>query len=140
MKTTSWLLRWTRSNNTSVPDTKIPIQEAPRIIFRLMYKKDEIGTLEFSNKSWTFIYSDWFKNQSGIQPFANFPDVNREYVSEELPPFFESRLPGITQPQVEAFLRNQKNEQINEAETKVALLKKFGRLSITNPFELQPAF
>jgi hypothetical protein len=105
-----------------------------------MYKKDEIGTLEFSNKSWTFIYSDWFKNQSGIQPFANFPDVNREYVSEELPPFFESRLPGITQPQVEAFLRNQKNEQINEVETKVALLKKFGRLSITNPFELQPAF
>jgi hypothetical protein len=66
--------------------------------------------------------------------------VNREYVSEELPPFFESRLPGITQPQVEAFLRNQKNEQINEVETKVALLKKFGRLSITNPFELQPAF
>jgi len=140
MKTASWLLHWTRSHNTSVPDTKIPIQEAPRIIFRPMYKKDEIGTLEFSNKSWTFIYSDWFKNQSGIQPFANFPDVNREYVSEELPPFFESRLPGITQPQVEAFLRNQKNEQINEVETKVALLKKFGRLSITNPFELQPAF
>lgn len=140
MKTASWLQRRKRSQDASVPGTTIPIQIAPRIIFRLMYKKDEIGTLEFNNESWTFIYSDWFKNQSDIQPFANFPDVNREYVSYELPPFFESRLPGITQPQVEAFLKNYEKEQINEGETKVALLKKFGRLSITNPFELQPAF
>ncbi|MBU6342522.1 MAG: hypothetical protein KGS48_13590, partial [Bacteroidetes bacterium] len=68
MKTASWLQRRKRSQDASVPGTTIPIQIAPRIIFRLMYKKDEIGTLEFNNESWTFIYSDWFKNQSDIQP------------------------------------------------------------------------
>ena len=134
----AWLQRWTRSYDASIPDNQKP----PRIVFRLTYKKDEIGSLEFSNDKWTFIYSDWFKNQSEIQPFANFPDATREYVSDELPPFFESRLPGLSQPQVEAFLKQQEqqSEQVNEGETKVALLKKFGRLTITNPFELQPAF
>ncbi len=125
-----------RSHDASAPDNEKPLQSAPRTIFRLNYKKDEIGTLEFSGGQWTFSYSDWFKDQSTIQPFANFPDKSREYVSDDLPPFFESRLPGVTQPQVEAFL---KRKQINEGETKVALLKEFGRLTITNPFELQPA-
>jgi hypothetical protein len=31
-------------------------------------------------------------------------------------------------------------EQVSEGETKAALLKQFGRRSITNPFELTPAF
>jgi len=140
MKAIAWLHRWKRSHDASVPDNEKPLQSAPRTIFRLTYKKDEIGTLEFSDSQWVFYYSDWFKNQDNIQPFANFPDKNRKYVSDDLPPFFESRLPGVTQPQVEAFLKAHEQEQINEGETKVALLKKFGRLTITNPFELQPAF
>lgn len=141
MKALAWLHRWTRSENASTHDAEEPIQSAPRIVFRLMYKKDEIGTLEFSTDKWVFTYSDWFKSQTTIKPFANFPDVTREYVSEDLPPFFESRLPGISQPQVEAFLVLLKaQKRINEAETKAALLKKFGRHTITNPFELQPAF
>lgn len=129
-----------RIHDANTPDNEKPLQSAPRTIFRLIYKKDEIGTLEFSDSQWTFSYSDWFKEQSNIQPFANFPDKNRKYVSEDLPPFFESRLPGVSQPQVEAFLKEYEQEQINEGETKVALLKKFGRLTITNPFELRPAF
>lgn len=141
MKALAWLRRWTRSENASTHDAEKPMQSAPRIVFRLMYKKDEIGTLEFSTDKWVFAYSDWFKSQTEIKPFANFPDVTREYVSEDLPPFFESRLPGISQPQVEAFLVLLKaQKRINEAETKAALLKKFGRHTITNPFELQPAF
>ncbi len=142
MKALAWLHRWKRSENASTPDAEKQMQSAPRIVFRLMYKNDEIGMLEFSGDKWIFAYSDWFKSQTKIKPFANFPDVNRKYVSQDLPPFFESRLPGVSQPQVEAFLFLLKNaqNQINEAETKVALLKKFGRHTITNPFELQPAF
>lgn len=137
----AWLHSWKHSDNASAPDAGQVLQTAPRIIFRLTYKNDEIGTLEFSERKWTFVYSDWFKGQSAIKPFANFPDVNRVYISEDLPPFFESRLPGISQPQVEKFLELLKaQEPVNEGETKVAPLKQFGRRTITNPFELQPAF
>lgn len=142
MKAIAWLQRWKRSDDANAQDREKSPRPAPRLIFRLMYKKDLIGTLEFSGEKWVFAYSDWFKNQADMKPFANFPDVNREYVSDELPPFFESRLPGITQPHVEAFLAYLKEQEktINDAQTKVALLKKFGRRTITNPFELQPAF
>lgn len=139
----AWLKnRWKRSEESSTQDAEKQMQSAPRIVFRLIYKNDEIGTLEFSGDKWVFAYSDWFKNQSVIEPFANFPDVNHEYVSNDLPPFFESRLPGISQPQVEAYLAllKEREKTINEGQKKVALLKKFGRHTITNPFELQPAF
>lgn len=138
----AWLNRWKRSDNDGSQDTEKQMQSTPRIVFRLIYKNDEIGALEFSGSKWVFAYSDWFKNQSEIKPFANFPEVSREYVSDELPPFFESRLPGISQPQVEAFLAllKEREKTINEGQTKVALLKKFGRRTITNPFELRPAF
>ena len=149
----AWLRRWLRSINASIDvlrqgllhsfignirDTETPVQATPQLVFRLNYKNDEIGTLEFSETKWRFTYSNWFKNQSVIKPFANFPDVNREYISDDLPPFFESRLPGISQPQVEAFLKD--TSQVSEGETKAALLKQFGRRTITNPFELAPAF
>jgi hypothetical protein len=137
----AWLNRWKRSDKDWTQDAEKQIKSTHRIVFRLIYKNDEIGTLEFSGEKWFFAYSDWFKSQSVLEPFANFPDVNHEYVSNDLPPFFESRLPGTSQPQVEAFLRLIEREKtINEGQKKVALLKKFGRHTITNPFELQPVF
>jgi len=132
------LRRWLRSEKASLQDAEKPIKAAPQPVFRLVYENNEIGTLEFSNNQWRFVYSEWFKNQSELKPFANFPEVTREYVSDDLPPFFESRLPGVSQPQVEAFLKGK--TQVSEGETKAALLKQFGRRTITNPFELTPAF
>lgn len=133
-----WLRRWRRSENASLQDAEKPTKSAPQLVFRLIYENDEIGTLEFKDNQWRFVYSEWFKNQSEIKPFANFPDVTREYSSDDLPPFFESRLPGVSQPQVEAFLKGK--AKVSEGETKAALLKQFGRRTITNPFELTPAF
>jgi hypothetical protein len=133
----TWPRRWQRSKNASIKDTKESTNPASRLVFCLIYEHNEIGVLEFSKDQWRFAYSDWFKKQSEIKPFANFPDVNREYVSDDLPPFFESRLPGISQPQVEAFLKGKSG---SEGETKAKLLKEFGRRAITNPFELTPAF
>ncbi|NUQ25366.1 MAG: hypothetical protein HUU34_15575 [Saprospiraceae bacterium] len=140
MKVIAWLRRLTRSDKSSAQDAEKTT--APQIAFRLMYKHDEIGTLEFNGNKWIFAYSEWFKTQSDMKPFSNFPDMNHKYISEDLPPFFESRIPGNSQPQVEAYLTLllKEEKQINEAETKAALLKKFGRHTITNPFELKPAF
>ncbi|MFM9949315.1 MAG: HipA N-terminal domain-containing protein [Saprospiraceae bacterium] len=129
----TWPPRWRRSENASVQG----MEQAKKLAFFLIYEHKKIGVLEYSKDQWRFAYSDWFKKQSEIKPFANFPDVNREYVSDDLPPFFESRLPGISQPQVEAFLKGKSG---SEGETKAKLLKEFGRRAITNPFELTPAF
>jgi HipA N-terminal domain len=140
MKITTWILGLMRSDKASPIETAQSTTHDDPIVFLLMYKGNQIGTLKFTGDRWVFIYSDWFKIQSGIKPFANFPDIDKEYVSEDLPPFFESRIPGLSQPQVEVFLQELKSKaDITEKETKVALLKKFGRRTITNPFELQPA-
>lgn len=140
MKIMAWFDGLVRSDNASPNKTEKSTTPSLPIVFLLMYKNDQIGTLNFTGGCWVFTYSDWFKGQSEVKPFANFPDVNREYVSEDLPPFFESRIPGISQPHVKTFLQMLKSKNlVNEGETKVALLKEFGRRSITNPFELQPS-
>lgn len=56
------------------------------------------------------------------------------YTSEELYPFFIQRIPSLSQPKVKEVIEKEKIDQTNIVE----LLKKFGRLSINNPFKLDP--
>lgn len=102
--------------------------------FGLGYKELEIGTLTFKDGEWVFKYSDDFKSQNTIQPLIDFPDTTKTYRSEELWPFFLSRIPGLSQPAVKEVL---KKEKINE-DDEAALLKRFGKTSITSPFTLVP--
>ena len=102
--------------------------------FGLGYKELEVGTLTFKDGEWVFKYSDDFKNQNIIQPLVDFPDVTKTYRSDELWPFFLSRIPGLAQPAVKELL---KKEQIDEND-EAALLKRFGKTSIANPFTLVP--
>ena len=62
----------------------------------------------------------------------DFPDVNKTYRYEELPPFFVQRIPGLGQPKVQKIILEEKIDAHNEVE----LLKRFGKLSISNPFQL----
>jgi hypothetical protein len=57
------------------------------------------------------------------------------YISEDLWPFFALRIPSGAQNAVQEFLREQHLENADE----VTMLKKFGRRSVANPFELQSA-
>lgn len=132
MKAKNWLRRWKRSDDSGSHEN----QSERTTVFRLTYNGYEMGAWQFVHDKWIFKYAEWFKNQSEFKPFTNFPDLNKEYVSDDLPPFFESPLPGVSQPQVEDFLKGK--EMTKEGDTKVALLKKFGRRSITDSFELQP--
>jgi HipA-like protein len=102
--------------------------------FELGYKELEIGTLTFKDGEWVFKYSDEFKSQTEIQPMIDFPDTNKTYRSDELWPFFLSRIPGLSQPAVKELLRKEKINEDDEA----ALLKRFGKTSITSPFTLVP--
>jgi len=63
----------------------------------------------------------------------DFPKVEKIYNSEELYPFFVQRIPGLGQTKVKEAIAEENIDEHNEA----ALLKRFGRFTITNPFELQ---
>ena len=86
-----------------------------------------VGTLTYNNGIWHYAYSDEFKNQQQYAPLVNFPSLTQEYESDQLWPFFASRLPGTNQ------LNNKKIEDFDI----LTLLKKYGSHVITNPYTLQ---
>jgi HipA-like protein len=102
-----------------------------RSSFQLCYGTLNIGTLQLADGIWTFSYSQEFKDQDTIKPITEFPNPNKTYQSEALFPFFVHRIPSLSQPKVQDTIRHEKIEP-NE----VALLKRFGEFSISNPFRL----
>ncbi|MDP5170209.1 MAG: HipA N-terminal domain-containing protein [Bacteroidia bacterium] len=101
--------------------------------FLLSFGKLVVGELSLNPDGlWEFYYSDEFKSQNNIKPISEFPKKDKRYQSEELFAFFVHRIPSISQPEVLATL---KKEEIDEHNA-VALLARFGRVSISNPFRL----
>ncbi len=100
--------------------------------FELRYKGKLIGTLRHKNGKWYFSYSDEYKQKPFVTPLANFPKIDKDYVFDELPPFFATRIPALNQPYHQKKLAKYKADK-NDL---VALLEIFGRRSINNPFEL----
>src|SRR5271166_200051 len=100
--------------------------------FELSYKNLTIGYLSIKNGKWFFKYTDEFKKQKQLLPMIDFKDVNKVYESEELWPFFTSRIPSLSQHYVKSII-DQKNI---DAENEVSLLEHFGKRTITNPFLL----
>ena len=114
-----------------VENREFSISEESNIDFHLKYKDLNIGNLSFVDGYWIFEYSENFKVQNRISPLINFPQKDKIYKSKDLWPFFASRVPSNAQ------LMN----QLDGTETDlIAMLKKYGRHSITNPFELKAAF
>lgn len=107
----------------------------PSTSFILVYKKLSIGTLTEKNGEWDFKYSSEFKNQNEIVPIIGFPDKDKDYVSNSLWPFFQSRIPSLKNPIIKDIVEKEKIQPDN----KVYLLKRFGRRTITNPFVLESA-
>lgn len=114
----SWFINSKGKNNT--------IEDKP-VDFILKFDKLEIGILSFTDNTWFFSYSEEFKSQKEILPLVNFPTVNKEYTSNELWPFFVSRIPSTAQRQL---------SEENQATT--TLLKIYGRKTIANPYQLVP--
>ena len=85
-----------------------------------------VGTLVYSSGVWTFSYSEEFKKQDKAVPLINFPQKEKVYESNQLWPFFASRLPGAAQLEQEA-----------SKEDIVTLLQKYDRHVITNPYVLE---
>lgn len=106
-----------------------------QIQFVLSFSKLIIGYLSVDQGKWSFEYSEDFKKQTDILPLSNFPNKDQVYSSEELWPFFASRIPSVAQLESKAKVTESEVNDRNEVE----LLRKYGYKTITNPFTLSAA-
>lgn len=120
-----------------VIDTSAAFELKPAVkSFDLFLKNLKVGILSYAKEDgvWYFEYSEEFKkNKDNFNLIIGFPDINKRYQSEILWPFFNIRIPGLKQPKVKEILQK---ENINP-EDSVQLLERFGKKSISNPFELE---
>lgn len=116
-------LFWSESQNDMVLSTE------DDATFNVNLGKLLVGTLLYSAGVWYFSYSTEFKLQSRILPLANFPSKDKEYFTRDLWPFFASRIPSNAQLQID---KDKPKEDV------VTLLRRFGRRTVANPYELFP--
>lgn len=114
-------LYWHDSDETNLQAIK-----GSKGCFDLMLGKMLVGKLLYENGIWIFMYSDEYKQQNRYEPLVNFPNLNQEYKSDQLWPFFASRLPGVSE-----LKENEKSES-----DVLSLLRKYGQHVITNPYKL----
>ena len=110
---------------------QLPKDEEAKFI--LTVDKIRSGTLYCEKGEWYFKYADDFKNHSDeYNRIVGFPDLDKTYKSDSLWPFFQIRIPGLKQPAIQEIIEKEKIDQANE----VALLKRFGEKTISNPYQL----
>lgn len=110
---------------------QLPKDESAKFI--LLVDDIRVGSLYCENGQWYYKYSDDFKKHAEeYNRIVGFPDLDKVYKSDSLWPFFQIRIPGLKQPAIQEILFKEKIDKENE----VALLKRFGRKTIANPYEL----
>lgn len=107
---------------------KFSIEKDEEYSFKLEYGDLLVGVLSFYDNKWHYSYSGEFMAQREILPLINFPDCSKEYVSEQLWPFFAARIPS----------RAQRQEKSDGEDNLIPLLRRYGREVVSNPFILSP--
>ena len=110
----------------------LKVEHHKSAVFNLLLGDLLVGYLKYEDDRWIFKYSEEFKESTGIRPLTNFPDISKTYVSDELWPFFSARIPSLSRSRVKKAVEKQ---GIDEDDL-IGLLSRFGRRTITNPFEL----
>ena len=114
-------------------DIEMHLPQEEKAVFKLIINEIEVGVLKCEKGEWVFKYSDEFKKHTNeYKNIIGFPQIDKEYRSDSLWPFFRIRIPGLKQPAVREILEKEHIDKDNE----VALLKRFGRKTISNPYEL----
>ena len=104
-------------------------------VFILKIEDLIIGTLSLKDGLWIFRYSDAFREQDRYRRLIGFSDMEKVYKSDTLWPFFKLRIPGLKQPLIKEILESEDIDVTDE----VGLLKRFGKLNVSNPYVLEPA-
>ena len=120
--------------NKGEGEVTLHLPKDEKVTFTLKIDHVEVGTLRCENGVWEFAYAEEFKNDynSDYKRIAGFPALDKVYKKETLWPFFLVRIPGLKQPAIKEILEKENIDTENE----VALLKRFGQRSISNPYEL----
>ena len=105
------------------------------IKFTLKIKNLKIGQLSIEKGLWVFVYSEEFKKQEKYDRLTGFSDLNKKYQAKMLWPFFKIRIPGLKQPMIRDIIEAENLDESNEA----VLLKRFGKLTMSNPYILESA-
>ena len=108
--------------------------QKPPAAFLLWLKALPVLRLTFRGNAWELEYTAQFKAQSRLQPIVCFPEVDKVYRSGKLWPFFSVRIPSIARPEVQRTVR----EEHLDYDDVAAMLRRFGRKSVADPFELRP--
>ena len=120
--------------NKSDNKKKVSIEFDGVIKFTLKIEDLIIGNLELKEKHWVFYYSEDFKTQNVYRRLAGFSDLEKTYESQVLWPFFKIRIPGLKQPMIREIIESEKLNKDDEA----SLLRRFGRVTMSNPYVLEP--
>lgn len=118
--------------NKGQNSSPIEINFEGEIKFTLKINDLVIGYLSIEDKQWVYTYSDEFKAQDEYDRLTGFSDLNKVYRADVLWPFFKVRIPGLKQPMIRDIIKSENLDENNEA----ILLKRFGRLTMTNPYIL----
>jgi HipA N-terminal domain len=96
----------------------------------------QIAELEKREDCYFFHYMGAFRDLK-LSPIPGFPDVDRKepYVSKQLFPFFQERIPDRTRPEIQELIKKLGVPQDDE----LRLLTELSRHSVTDPFELKLA-
>ena len=122
--------KWFSKNDE---DMAMRLPKAEQAKFILTVDNIEVGILNCQEGEWMFKYTEEFKKHTDkYKLIVGFPDVNKEYRSDTLWPFFRIRIPGLKQPAIKEILEKESIDKENEA----ALLVRFGQKTIANPYEL----
>jgi hypothetical protein len=101
--------------------------------FVLKIKDLVIGHLWTEDGQWVYEYSEDFRNQDYYARLTGFCKLDKTYCFKYLWPFFQIRIPGLKQPMIKEIIRDENLDASNEA----VLLRRFGRLSMSNPYVLE---
>ncbi len=114
-------------------DLQVHLPEGANATFKLKVDSIVVRTLHCEYGEWIFKYTEEFKkNSDKYNPIAGFSQLDKVYHNETLWPFFQTRIPGLKQPAVKEIIEKEKINISNEFE----LLKRFGKKTISNPYEL----
>lgn len=132
MKALKKIFNWFAKDNDS-SGYQVLLPESEKVKFKLKLDHKEVGILYCENGKWHFKYSEQFKPLSkDYNLIGGFPDINKTYASTYLWPFFQIRIPGLKQPAIQEIITKEHIDQDDEVE----LLKRFGKKTISNPYEL----
>jgi HipA-like protein len=130
-RTKSWIRGFTKMGSRQF-NTRTFTPRAARASFGLRLGTSLIGVLSVENGRWNFRYSDEFRRLPDARPLPVFPDLEQTYESEELFPFFKMRVPSLKRQAIRTIMAEAGLDEFDE----IALLRRFGRRTISNPFEL----